>query len=373
MSSSNDGFTIGVEEEYLVIDPVTRGFRADALSLLDRARYTLGEQVQPEVLLSQIEIVTSVCSTLTDVRRELLHLRGELFTAASQEGVQIAATGTHPFSHWKEQKATPKERYQALLRNYQQLTQERGIQGYHIHIGLQDRETGVQVMNRVRPWLAILLALAANSPFWLGEDTKYASYRTEIGARWPTSGPPRAFDSLTDYHAVMQSLIATRSINDLAEIYWDVRLSERFNTIEFRVTDVCMNVDEAVMIAGLIRALVQTCGKQVKQQVPAPPVRQELLRTSHWRAARYGLEGELIDTLTEQEVPAHELIRRLLAFVRPALEAEGDWSIVSSQIEQVLQHGNGAMRQRQAYQRTGSMKEVVDFIVAETAQGIEYS
>ncbi len=371
MPSSSDGFTIGVEEEYLIIDPVTRGFSAEALSLLDKARHTLGEQVQLEVLLSQIEISTSVSSTLADVRRELLHLRRELLTAASQGGVQIAATGTHPFSHWKQQQTTPKERYQALQRNYQQLTQERGIQGCHIHIGLQDCETSVQVMNRVRPWLASLLALAANSPFWLGDETEYASYRAVIGARWPTAGPPRAFDSFVDYQAVVQSLLATKSISALAEIYWDVRLSERFHTIEFRVTDVCMTVDEAVMIAGLTRALVRTCFQQVKQQVPVPPVRQELLRTSQWRAARYGLEGELIDALTEQEVPAREFIGRLLAFVRPALEEEGDWSIVSSQIEQILQYGNGATRQRQVYQRTGSMEAVVDFIVAQTAQGIE--
>ncbi len=373
MSSRTDGFTIGVEEEYLILDPVTRGFRADALSLLDRARHTLGEQVQPEVQLSQIETSTSVCSTLTDVRRELLHLRQEVLAAASQVGVHIAAAATHPFTHWKAQQTTPKERYQALLRDYQQLTREQGIQGCHIHIGLQDRETGVQVMNRVRPWLSVLLALAANSPFWLGEETGYASYRTEIWTRWPTAGPPQAFDSLDQYHAVVQSLIATKSVDDATKIYWDVRLSERFNTIEFRVTDVCMTVDEAVMIAGLTRALVRTCFQHVMRNVPAPTVRQELLRTSHWRAARYGLEEELIDTLAEQAVPARELIGRLLSFVRPALEEEGDWSVVSSQVEQVLQRGNGATRQRQVYQRTGRMEEVVDYIVAETAQGVALS
>ena len=256
------------------------------------------------------------------------------------------------------------------MRDYRQLTREQGIQGCHIHIGLQDREIGVQVMNRVRPWLAVLLALAANSPFWLSEETGYASYRTEIWTRWPMAGPPQAFDSLAQYHAVVQALIATKSVDDPTKIYWDVRLSERFNTIEFRVTDVCMTVDEAVMIAGLVRALVQTYAQEVIEQVQAPTVRQELLRTSQWRAARYGLEGELVDTLAEEAVPARELIERLLSFVRPALEKEGDWSVVSSQVEQVLRHGNGAMRQRQVYQRTGRMEDVVDFIVAETAQGI---
>jgi carboxylate-amine ligase len=373
MSSRTDGFTIGVEEEYLIVDPITRAFRTDALPLLGRARHTLGEQVQPEAQLSQLEIATSVCATLTDVRRELLHLRREVLAAASEVGVHIAAAATHPFSHWKADKTTPKERYQALLRDYQQLTREQGIQGCHIHVGLQDREIGVQVMNHVRPWLAVLLALSANSPFWLSEETGYASYRTEIWSRWPLSGPPQAFDSLAQYHAVVQSLIATKSIDDATKIYWDVRLSERFKTIEFRVSDVCMTVGEAVMLAGLTRALVRTCWKHVIGQVPVPSVRQELLRTSHWRAARYGLEEELIDTLAEEAVPARELIGRLLSFVRPALEEEGDWSVVCAQVEQVLQHGNGATRQRQVYQRTGHLEEVVDYIVAQTAQGVALS
>ena len=371
MSSRTNGFTIGVEEEYLIVDPVTRAFRADALTLLDKARHTLGEQVQPEVQLSQIETATSICSTLSDVRRELLHLRREVLAAASQVGVSIAAAGTHPFTHWKALQTTPKERYQALLRDYQQLTREQGIQGCHIHIGLADREIGVQVLNHVRPWLSVLLALAANSPFWLSEETGYASYRTEIWTRWPTAGPPQAFASLAEYHAVVQALITTKSVDDATKIYWDVRLSERFNTLEFRVTDVCMTVDEAVMIAGLARALVRTCFQHVTQHVSTPVVRQELLRTAHWKAARYGLEDELVDPLTEQAVPARELIERLLSFVRPALEEEGDRTVVSSQIKQVLQHGNGAMRQREVYQRTRSMEKVVDFIVAQTAQGIE--
>jgi glutamate---cysteine ligase / carboxylate-amine ligase len=370
MSSQSEGFTIGVEEEYLVLDPVTRGFRADGLKVQAKAKRTLGEQVQPELQLSQVEIGTSVCSTLADVRRELLHLRGELIAAASQVGAQIGAAGTHPFADWRAQRTTPKERYQALLRDYQQLTREQGIQGCHVHIGLQDRETGIQVMNFVRPWLGGLLALAANSPFWLGEETGYASYRTEIWSRWPTAGPPELFDSLAQYRAVVESLIATKGVDDPTKIYWDVRLSERFSTIELRVTDVCMTVDEAVMLAGLIRGLVRTGVRQVGEQKPVPRVRQELLRTAHWRAARYGLEGELIDTIAEEAVPARELIRRLLAFIRPALEEEGDWDVVSEQVEKVLQDGNGAMRQRQIYERTGKMEEVVDYIVAETAQGV---
>ena len=363
MSSQSEGFTLGVEEEYMVLDPKTRGFRADGLKVLAEAKRTLGEQVQPELQLSQVEIATPVCSTLTDVRRELLHARGEVIAAASQVGVHIGAAGTHPFAHWRAQQTTPKERYQALLRDYQQLTREQGIQGCHVHVGLQDREVGVHVMNAVRPWLASLLALAANSPFWLGEETGYASYRTEIWTRWPTAGPPQAFASLAQYQAVIQALLDTKSVDEPTKIYWDVRLSERFSTIEFRVTDVCMTIDEAVMLAGLIRGLVRTYVQQVAESQPGPNVRQELLRTSQWRAARYGLEGELIDTIAGQAVPARELIGRLLAFIRPALEQEGDWEAVSHA-------GNGAMRQRQVYERTGNMEEIVDYIVEETAQGI---
>ena len=370
MSSQAEEFTIGVEEEYQIINPATRELRSRVERILPLAQKTLGEQVQPEAQRSQIEIGTPICKTLADVRSELIRLRGEVIAAAQKDGNQIAAAGTHPFSHWDEQQLTPKERYQGLMRDYQQLTRELVIFGCHVHIGISDRELAIQVMNRSRVWLAPLLALAASSPFWLGTDTGYASYRTEIWSRWPISGPPLVFESLAEYKTLVQALVATKSVEEATKIYWDVRLSERFPTIEFRVTDVCQTIDEAVMVAGLVRALARTCYEQAMHDKPFPVVRHELIRAAHWRAARYGLDEDLIDVSAMKTVPARELVESLLTFVRPALEEYGEWEEVSSLVQEIVQHGTGAARQRAVYKQTGRLEDVVDLIVKETAEGI---
>lgn len=371
MSPQAEEFTIGVEEEYQIINPETRELHSRVEPILSIAQKAAGEAVQPEVQLSQIEAVTPVCRTLADVRAELIRLRREVIVAAAKDGNWIAAAGTHPFSSWESQQLTPKDRYQGLMRDYQQLTRELVIFGCHVHVGVRDREAAVQVINRARVWLAPMLALAANSPFWLGMDTGYASYRTEIWSRWPIAGVPFVFQSKAEYEALVEALVATGSVEDATKIYWDVRLSERFETIEFRITDVCMTVDEAVMIAGLTRALVRTCYQQVMQNEPYIAARPELLRAAHWRAARYGLEADLIDVATERAVPAHQMVERLLTLVRSSLEACGDWDEVTAIVQKTLQHGTGAARQRQVYEQTGCLEDVVDLIVKETAKGVE--
>ncbi|HBB30521.1 MAG TPA: carboxylate-amine ligase [Cyanobacteria bacterium UBA8803] len=370
MSSQTEEFTIGVEEEYQIINPVNRELHSRVEYILPKAQKVLGKEVQPEAQRSQIEIGTPICRTLTEVRSELVRLRREVIAAAAKDGNQIAAAGTHPFSHWEEQQLTPKERYLGLMQDYQQLTRELVIFGCHVHVGISDRELAIYIMNRARVWLAPLLALAASSPFWLGTDTGYASYRTEIWTRWPLSGSPLLFESLAEYERLVQALVATKSIEDATKIYWDVRLSERFPTLEFRITDVCQTVDEAVMIAGLVRALVRTCYQQAMRDEPFPAVRHELIRTSHWRAARYGLEEDLIDVGLMKAVPARELVESFLAFLRPSLEEYGEWEEISSLVHETMQRGTGATRQREVYQRTGRLEDVVDLIVQDTAKGI---
>jgi carboxylate-amine ligase len=238
-----------------------------------------------------------------------------------------------------------------------------------VHVGLHDREAAIHVLNRARIWLAPLLALAANSPFWLGSDTGYASYRTQLWGRFPMAGQPALFASRAEYDALVRALVATDSIEDATKIYWDIRLPEHIDTVEMRVTDVCLTVDEAVMVAGLARALVRTCYERAQRDEPFPAARPELLHPAHWRAARYGLGADLIDVGAERAVPARELIDSLLAFVRPALEAAHDWDEVSALVHATLVRGNGAERQRAAYERAGRWEDVVDFIIAETAKG----
>jgi carboxylate-amine ligase len=361
-------FTIGVEEEYQVINPQTGELSADASRILPKAQELLGNAAQYEMILSQIEGITPICQTLADVKRELIRVRNGMILAAEQAGTQIAAAGLHPFSLWQDQRVTPKQRYQALVDTYKQLILEQIIFGCHVHITVPDRESAIYIFNQARLWLAPLLALAASSPFWEQRETGYDSYRTGLWWTVPLSGPPPYFASRRDYDKMIALLVETKSLEEATRIYWDLRLSERYPTIEFRVMDVCMTVDETVTIAGLIRALVHQAYELYLEQAAVPPVSSEMLRVAHWRAARYGLDGDLLDVTTNHLLPAHELIHKLLAFVRPALKAEGDWQRVSQGIEHILQAGNSAARQRTIYQQTHSFRQVVDFIVAQTSR-----
>ncbi len=367
--TDREEFTIGVEEEYQIIDRETRELHSRAGRILPEARAAVGDSVTPELYLSQIEIGTPVCRTLDDVRAQLLRLRREVIAAAEREGNWIGAAATHPFSHWADQQLTPKARYIDITQDYQQLAREHLIFGCHTHVGISDREAAIQVMNRARPWLAVLLALAANSPFWLGADTGYASFRTEIWRRWPMAGTPQVFRSRAEFDALVTALVATGSIEDGTKIYWDVRPSARFETLEFRVADVCLTVDEAVMTAGLARALARTCHAEAQRDEPVSHARPELLRAAKWRAARYGLDADLIDVEEGQARPAQQMIEKLLSFLRPSLEEHGEWDEVSALVRETLERGNGATRQREVYARSDSLEQVVDFIVAETKKG----
>ena len=367
MSPQREEYTLGVEEEYQIVDSETRELLASGGRVVQqRAQDTLGEEGMPELLTSQIEAISPICYTLAEVRTEILRLRRAVNEMATKEGSRIAAASTHPFSHWREQRTTPKKRYERIMESYQRLAQEEVVFGFHVHVGLSDREAAVRVMNRLRVWLAPLLALSANSPFWLGDDTGYASYRTQIWGRLPTSGLPAPFKSRAEHDALVKALVASGGAADPTKIYWDVRLPEKVQTIEIRVMDVCSRVEEAVMMAGLARALVRTCHERDEREESYPKTRPELLRAAHWLASRHGLDAELVDVEAGCSVPAREMVEKLLSFARPALEEAGDWEEVSALVFETLEHGNGAIRQRQAYEREGRLKEVVDMLIEET-------
>ena len=368
---ASEEFTLGVEEEYQIVDPETRRLRPRALPILHTAEKELGENVQPEFHASQIEIATPVCRTLADVRTQLTQSRRAVMDAAAKDGGRILSAGTHPISRSEDQPVTDKARYRDMAQDYQQLAQELVIFGCHVHVSLGDSDAAIGVLNRARPWLAALLALSASSPFWAGEDTGYASYRTELWVRWPMAGPPLHFESRAEHDALVQALAASGSISDETKIYWDVRIPKRVPTVEFRIADALPTVDEAVMLAGLVRGLVRTCYEQAMQDEAYTPPRPELLRAAHWRAARYGLEGELVDALAQQSVPAPQLVQSLLTLVRPALEETGDWDEVSALVAATLQGGNGAMRQRAVYEKSGRLEDVVDYLLAETGKGVQ--
>ena len=283
--------------------------------------------------------------------------------AAERDGCRIAAAGTHPFSRWEDQRLTPKDRYDSILQEFQQLTREQIIFGCHVHVGIADRDEAIRVMNRVRPWLAPILALSANSPFWLGVDTGYASYRTELFGRFPTAHIPHSLASRAEYDDLIAAMVSTGSIEDASKIYWDVRPSLHFDTLEFRVADVCQTIDEAVMVAGLCRALAVACLDAHYDEGSSPPVRPELLQSAKWRAARFGLDGDLIDLHDSKAVPARQMVKKVLAFLRPSLEALGQLDEIARLVDQTLTQGNGAMRQRAAFRKNGAMNDVVDQMI----------
>jgi carboxylate-amine ligase len=373
MTAQGETFTIGIEEEYQIIDPATRELRPQQSEVLLEARRALGHDVQPELQLSQVEAASPVCASLAEVRSTLVRMRRAVIDAARSRGLCIGAAGTHPLARWEGQQITPKERYQDIHDVYRQLAREQVIFGCHVHIGLTDREMAIAVMNRARSWLGPLLALGANSPFWGGIDSGYASFRAELWWRWPTAGPPDLFESRAEHDALIRSLVATGVVEDETKIYWDIRLPARIATIEFRVTDVCLTIDDAVMIGGLVRALVHRCYEAERGGEPYTRARPELVRAAHWRAARYGLEGELVDVAAQRTVPAAQLVNDLLEFVRPALDATNDWEEISTLVRHTLAHGNGAQRQCQVYAERGSLESVVDFIIKETASGVRRS
>ena len=294
-----------------------------------------------------------------------------MIEAAGRDHCRIGAAGTHPFSKWQDQTLTPKERYDTILSEFQQLTREQIIFGCHVHVGIADREEAIRIMNRARPWLAPILALSANSPYWMGLDTGYASYRTELFGRFPMAGIPMHLASRGEYDRLIDDLVRVGSIEDASKIYWDVRPSTHFETLEFRVADVCQTVDEAVMIAGLCRALAVACHDKPELDAPEHQVRPELLRAAKWRAARFGLEGDLIHLKDRKTVPAREMVESFLDFLRPSLESLGEWDEIAELVQRTLERGNGATRQRRAYQAAGRFEDVVDRILEETSQEVE--
>lgn len=370
-----DVYTLGVEEEYQLVDPKTRELCGRAGQIF-KATQDEGNLVHRELHRCQIEIATDVCESLKTLRQELQRSRRIVIEAAQAQQVAVVAAGTHPFSRWQDQSLTQKQRYIKLAKDLKQVVRELIIFGCHVHVGLNgtqfrdQREIALEVVNRCRLWLAPLLALTANSPFWQGVDTGYDSYRSELWCRLPTAGPPPHFSDYSEYSILVQQLIQSGIIRDETTLYWDIRLSENFPTLEFRIADVCMTVEEAVMLAGLVKALVRTCYEATVANEPLPLIKSELLKATHWTAARYGLSADLIDLEKAIAIPAKESIQNFLNFLKPALQAEGDWEEVSTAVQNILIHGNGASRQRQWCEENGSWHGLIDQLIDQTAMDV---
>ncbi len=365
--------TLGVEEEYLLLDRVT-GLPVSAAEEVCKAAglqpaLALAE-VQRELLLAQLEVATPVCESLDEVGGHLLRLRHALGEAAEQAGCRLVATGAAPYSTDGPIEITDTPRYRGLYQDAPQLVDEQLINGMHVHVGIPDRATGVAVLNQLRPWLPVLIAISANSPLWRGRDTGFASWRTVVFGRWPVSGPPPAFDGAGDYDRRVRALVTGGVIRDVQQIYWQTRLSEHYPTVEVRAPDVQLRVEEAVMLTGLVRGLVQTSIWRYQAGEPVPQALPEIVAATGWHAARYGLEGSLITT-TGRPVSAREAARALLRHVTPALAEYGDADEVAGLVEQTLREGNGSHRQRRVLAESSS-QGLLRYLAAETTKEADF-
>jgi glutamate---cysteine ligase / carboxylate-amine ligase len=358
-------FTIGVEEEFQIIDPQTLELRSHVVQLLSEASHGLGDQVKQEMHQSIIETGTRICENVGELRLEIRRTRGELVAAAERTGLQVAAAGTHPFSSWIDQVISPGERYQNIIEEMGQLARSLLIFGMHVHVAMPDKQTTIDMMNMVRYFLPHLLALSTSSPFWMGRNTGLKSFRTTVFRRFPRTGIPEIFESWSAYENFVNLLMKLNCIDNGKKIWWDVRPHPTFGTLEFRMCDVATRVEETVAIAALTQALVVKLHRLYTGNMGWRIYRRALIEENKWRAARYGIEGKLLDLGKEMEVPTRELVPELLEFVDDVLDELGSRSAVEY-IHTILNEGTSAERQLRIYEQTGDLKDVVRHLVAET-------
>ncbi|WP_328416204.1 glutamate--cysteine ligase [Micromonospora sp. NBC_00389] len=360
--------TLGVEEEFLLLDPDSGRNLPVADQVLAALRGSAREQSRQEFRHSMVEMVTPVCADLTDLRAHLVALRRSAVEAAAAAGARLVAVGATPVAE-PHRTVPDKPRYHAMSRRYGPVAHDPAVCGCHVHVGLSDRELAVQVCNQLRVWLPVVQAITTNSPLHDGHDTGHASWRSMQLERWPSIGPTPYFDSLADYDRTVDELIAAGIMLDAAMVYWYARPSSAYPTVEVRVGDVCPEVDDAVLVAALVRALVAALADDVRGGVPAPRTRDCLVAAAHWRAAHDGLDGELIDLRAGGTRPAWVLVDELMTMIAPALLRHGDLGYVLGQLARLRREGTGATRQRRVLERTGDLRAVIDDLAVRTAAG----
>ncbi|MDQ3706828.1 MAG: carboxylate-amine ligase [Chloroflexota bacterium] len=364
-------FTLGVEEEFQIVDPSTRDLKPFVEQMLSHGEEDFIEHVKREMIQSMVETVTPVCENVEAARREVYRLRAGVAELAARNGLAIVASGAHPFSHWQSQIITENERYKVLEQDLQDVVRSILIFGLHVHVGIPDRDLLVDIMNEARYFLPHMLALSSNSPFWQGRHTGLKSYRTIIWQQFPRTGIPSTLGSWSDFENFVNLLIKTNSIDNGKKIWWDLRPHPYFSTLEFRVCDMPTNPAETIMIVAFFQAIVAKLYKLRQKNLGFRIYDRALIMENKWRAARYGIDGMLIDFGKEQEVPMRQLALELLEFVDDVVDDLGSRDAVNY-VHKVLQDGTGADRQMEIYRRTGNLSDVVDYLIYETMNGIEW-
>ena len=372
-------FTFGIEEECFLVSPWTRALVSEPpRQLLDECRGALGERVSAEYQRSQIEFATNICASMSDARTQLARSRNVIATIASRYGLMPIAASTHPFTSWSTQRHTDKERYNKIADDLQAVGRRMVVGGMHVHVGIDDNEQRIFVMNEIRCYLPILLALSTSSPFWQGENTGLKSYRTSINDATPRKGIPERFASWSDYWSTVGTLVRSGVIEDATKIWWDLRPSARFPTLELRITDICPLVDDALCIAALFRCLCRCLLRRNREERGLSNHPLLLLNENRWRAQRYGLEHGFIDLHHGKVVTSAALLDDLLELIRE--DAEYFDSIAEvGHARTILARGTSADRQVALYRQqldcgfspSRGLRTVVDQLIIETVTGTD--
>ena len=362
-------FTLGIEEEFQIVDPQTRELRSHVCEILEEGKTLLGEQVKPEMIQSMIEVGTGICKDIHEARADITNLRSILSGLVRKQGLEIVAAGTHPFSHWQDQKIFENARYELIVEENQIIARSLLTFGLHVHVGIADPDRAIHIMNAVRYMLPHMLALSTSSPFWVGKHTGLKSYRSEVFTRMPRTGIPDHFESDSAFQRYVQMLIGTGCIDDAKKIYWDVRPHPFFPTLEFRICDIPTRVDDTIALAAVFQALVAKFNQLLDRNLTFRLHHKMLIEENKWRAVRYGLDGKMIDFGKGKEIPIRDLIRELLEFVDDVVDELGSRKEIEH-IHTILERGTSADEQLRVWRETGDVKSVVDHLIDMTMENV---
>jgi len=369
MALNYKSFTLGVEEEYMVLDPVTRELKSHEQKIVQEGQKVIKDKVKAEMHQAVVEVGTDICADVDEAYTDVATLRKTISGIATDLGFAMGAAGTHPFSHWESQLITDHIRYNEIVNELQEAARSNLIFGLHVHVGMESREMANHIANSTRYFLPHIYALSTNSPFWEGRKTGYKSYRTKVFDKFPRTGIPEAFDSIEAYDNYVKLLIKTNCIDNAKKIWWDLRVHPFFNTVEFRICDVPMTVDETIAIAALFQAICARIYMLRSKNLNFIQYSRALLNENKWRASRYGVDGYLIDFGKEEEVNTRALIYELLDFVDPVLDHLGSRHRLAH-VQKILEGGTGADRQLAVFEQTRNLTSVVEYIQSQYLAGV---
>ncbi len=364
-------FTLGVEEEYQIIDAESRDLVSHVSKIIEGGKATLEEHLKHEMHESVIEMETGICNNIQEVQAELTDLRRKLVTVAHANNCRVSGGGTHPFSRWQDNTITKDDRYDKIVEDLGDVARSNLIFGLHVHVGIPDREEGVRIQNAMRYFLPHIYALSTNSPFWLGRKTGFKSYRQEVFVKFPRTGIPSYFSSAAEFDAYVNLMIKTGTIDNAKKIWWDLRVHPFYPTIEFRICDMPLRIEETVCLAAIMQAITAKIYKLHQQNLSFRPYRRLLITENKWRASKDGIHAHLIDFGKEASVPYEHLLRELLEFIDDVVDDLGSRKEVEYAWE-MMRRGTGADRQLRVFEETQDLKAVVDYMIAETEFGITH-